>query len=231
MSKKNLKKALIPSLIALVLCFAMLLGTTFAWFTDTAETGTNVIASGNLSIDLFAKTDYTKDYAKVDKTTVLLGDDILWEPGYTAVIYAKIVNTGDLAVKYTMNIVVAEAEADPNADPDAAPAPDLSKAIKVYYAPSADAAVTRDLSGLRELGTLYDVLNDTTGAYAINDTLEAKNDEDYATIVLVMDPAAGNEYQGLSIGNGFSFKVVATQAAVESDSIDDQYDADASFPG
>ena len=225
MSKKNLKKALIPSLIALALCFAMLLGTTFAWFTDTAETGTNVIASGNLSIDLFAKTAYADEYAEVTNETVLLGDDIIWEPGYTAVIYAKIVNTGNLAIKYTNKIVTTGTVGD------------LADAILVYYVPS-EVEVTRDtIATLTPLGTLADVLNDTTGAYAIDDTLEGDEDPDedpevaaFATIILVMDPEADNDYQGLSIGDGFSIQVVATQAAVETDSIDNQYDAAAEFP-
>ena len=52
MSKKTLRRALITSVVSLVLCFAMLLGATYAWFTDTASTGVNTIASGNLDMYL-----------------------------------------------------------------------------------------------------------------------------------------------------------------------------------
>lgn len=223
MSKKNLKKALIPSLIALALCFAMLLGTTFAWFTDTASTGTNVIASGKLDIELEYKNDQGT-YVTADGVT-LLPATIKWEPGYMAVINARVINNGDLAIKYTLKINVTEATTDPDAE---APAANLAEVIKVYYAPS-EVAVTRELTGLTELGTLAQVLAGGEN-YDVKDTLEKNGDIDYATIVLVMDPAAGNAYQGLSLGDGFSIQVVATQATYEKDSIDDQYDAAAEFP-
>ena len=54
--KKQTKRALLSSIVSLILCFTMLLGTTFAWFTDTASTGRNVIKSGNLDIELYYKT-------------------------------------------------------------------------------------------------------------------------------------------------------------------------------
>ena len=213
MSKKNLKKALIPSLIALALCFAMLLGTTFAWFTDTAATGTNVIQSGNLDIALYAKTSADAEYAEVTTNTALLPNTILWEPGYMAVIWAKIENVGNLAAKYTNTIVTTGTVGD------------LADVIDVYYAPTEVENVTRDLTGLTKLGTLAEVLEGGED-YAINDYVLA-GETDFATIVLVMKTTAGNEYKNQSIGDGFSIQVVATQYTYEKDSIDDQYDADA----
>ena len=46
------KKALRGSLFALFLCIVLLIGTTFAWFTDTASTGVNKIQSGRLDVEL-----------------------------------------------------------------------------------------------------------------------------------------------------------------------------------
>ena len=46
------KKALRGSLFALFLCIILLIGTTFAWFTDTASTGVNKIQAGNLKVGL-----------------------------------------------------------------------------------------------------------------------------------------------------------------------------------
>lgn len=40
---RKTKKALCGSLLALFLCVVLLIGTTFAWFTDTATTGVNKI--------------------------------------------------------------------------------------------------------------------------------------------------------------------------------------------
>lgn len=47
MNSKSTKRALLVSALSLVVCLAMLVGTTFAWFTDTATTGVNKIVSGN----------------------------------------------------------------------------------------------------------------------------------------------------------------------------------------
>ena len=42
-NRKSTKRALLGSVMAMVLCRAMLVGATFAWFTDTASTGVNKI--------------------------------------------------------------------------------------------------------------------------------------------------------------------------------------------
>ena len=49
-SSKSTKRALISSTLAILMCVAMLIGTTFAWFTDTASTGVNKIQAGNLKV-------------------------------------------------------------------------------------------------------------------------------------------------------------------------------------
>ncbi|MBQ6043757.1 MAG: hypothetical protein IJL41_06405 [Clostridia bacterium] len=215
MSKKNLKKALIPSVIALVLCFAMLLGTTFAWFTDTAESTGNVITSGKLDIDLQVKTG-EDEYTSIDEldTTAIFNYD-KWEPGYTAFANVKVVNNGNLAIKYYLTITGPEGAVDNETYK-------LAEVIDVYYAAS-EVDASRALTGLTKIGTLAEVLS---GDINIDDTLEKNGDEDFATIALVMSTEAGNEYQELSVGT-FTVKVVATQATYESDSIDDQYDASA----
>ena len=51
--KTNLtKRSLIVSILAMTVCIAMLAGTTFAWFTDSASTSVNRIQAGDLKIDL-----------------------------------------------------------------------------------------------------------------------------------------------------------------------------------
>ena len=55
MNSKNTKRALLTSVLAMAVCLAMLVGSTFAWFTDTATTGVNKIVSGNLKVDIVSK--------------------------------------------------------------------------------------------------------------------------------------------------------------------------------
>ena len=52
-------KQLLASVLALALCCVMLLGTTFAWFTDTATTAVSSIQSGTLKVDLVDANDAT----------------------------------------------------------------------------------------------------------------------------------------------------------------------------
>jgi len=217
--KKSTKRALISSLLILAMCFTMLAGTTFAWFTDSVESGNNIIKSGKLSIDLLI--DNGNGYVSVKESAtpvVAFPETILWEPGYTAWANAKVVTDGNLALKYTMKIA-ATGEVSK-----------LAEVIDVYYkADEVTKPADRDLSGLTKIGTLKDAID---GTIVINDTLiPGSNAEDKATIALHMQETAGNEYQNLSIGSGFKFVILATQYTYEEDAFDDQYDALAEYPG
>ena len=49
---KTTKRALMSSVMAILICIAMLIGTTFAWFTDSASTAVNMILAGTLDVAL-----------------------------------------------------------------------------------------------------------------------------------------------------------------------------------
>ena len=109
--KKQTKKALLMSVTSMVLCVAMLVGMTFAWFTDTASTAVNKIQAGTLDIDLLMSTDGGASWSDADGQTLNFmkkntdgtltqDENILWEPGATFVLpRLKIVNKGNLALK------------------------------------------------------------------------------------------------------------------------------------
>ena len=95
MKRKNTtRNALFTSIISLLLCVSMLVGTTFAWFTDSVVSGNNVIAAGNLNIEL-----YHDGNKKVDSSTNLF-NDVLWEPGVVIYENFTIKNEGNLALVY-----------------------------------------------------------------------------------------------------------------------------------
>ena len=109
---RKTKKALRGSLLALFLCIVLLIGTTFAWFTDTASTGVNKIQSGNLKVGLEYKdangkwqdaTKTTLDFVKAKDAPA--GEAILWEPGCKYKLpEIRVVNKGNLALKYRIKI-------------------------------------------------------------------------------------------------------------------------------
>ena len=108
-NRKSTKRALLGSVMAMVLCLAMLIGATFAWFTDTASTGVNKIQAGNLDIEIQDETGKAIDtlaWATKDGTAFAEdGKTPLWEPGCTYTLpELRVVNKGNLALKYKVAI-------------------------------------------------------------------------------------------------------------------------------
>ena len=108
-NRKSTKRALLGSVMAMVLCLAMLVGATFAWFTDTASTGVNKIQAGNLDVALEMK-DGAGQWVPAEGKTLdfvkaAAGEQVLWEPGCTYELPAlQIRNNGNLALKYKVII-------------------------------------------------------------------------------------------------------------------------------
>ena len=216
---KNTKRALLSSVLALFLCFAMLLGTTYAWFTDSVTSAGNIIQSGTLDIEMYwaegTKDPSAADTTWTDASTGAIFNNDKWEPGYVEVRHIKIANEGTLALKYQIKIV-ANGEVS-----------DLADVIDVYYVDPAQQIADRTaLTDDNKLGTLTDVLANL--ANTANGELPA-GENDTITLALKMQESAGNEYQNKSIGSDFSVILMATQLTAESDSFDDQYDKDAKY--
>jgi predicted ribosomally synthesized peptide with SipW-like signal peptide len=83
------RKALLNSIIALVLCFSMLLGTTWAWFTDSVTSSNNIIQSGVLKAGMEYSDDLSGDSWQ-DASTGSIFDYQHWEPGFTQIKYIKV---------------------------------------------------------------------------------------------------------------------------------------------
>ena len=120
-SSKSTKRALISSTLAILMCVAMLIGTTFAWFTDTASTAVNKIQSGKLDVALEMSTDGTNWETAEGKTLTFktqdnrAADRILWEPGCTYELpQLRVVNKGNLALKYKIQITGIQGNAKLN---------------------------------------------------------------------------------------------------------------------
>ena len=108
-NRKSTKRALLGSVMAMVLCLAMLVGATFAWFTDTASTGVNKIQAGKLDVALEMQNADGKWVSAEGKTLDFVkaaaGEQVLWEPGCTYTLpELRVVNNGNLALKYKVTI-------------------------------------------------------------------------------------------------------------------------------
>ncbi|MDY4186624.1 MAG: TasA family protein, partial [Candidatus Borkfalkiaceae bacterium] len=120
-SSKFTKRALISSTLAIFICVSMLIGTTFAWFTDTASTAVNKIQSGTLDVALEMSNDGTTWESAEGKTLTFktqdnrAADQILWEPGCTYELpKLRVVNKGNLALKYKIQITGINGDAKLN---------------------------------------------------------------------------------------------------------------------
>ena len=202
MSKtKSTKRALIASVLSIILCFAMLLGTTYAWFTDTVVSGGNIIRSGILDADLVdadgnSLAGKSLQFQKADAAPD--GEKVLWEPGCTYNLQTVyVVNKGNLAFKYKIFINGIDGDYK------------LLEAID-WTVTNPDTGVEYDLNQWFHLAPG-----------------EAKS----APIMLSghMREDAGNEYQDL-VAEGVSIMIYAIQDTVEYDSFDNQYDAMAEEP-
>ena len=205
---KSLKRALFSSAFSLIICVAMLIGTTFAWFTDTASTAVNKIQAGNLKVDIVDKNGNSLNGKSLSFRDVNNKTDILWEPGAKFNLDSfKIVNKGNLALKYKVIISGINGSAK------------LLEAIDftVKIGDAAEAALA-DWEGV--------LLPDDAAAI---DTMPVKETK-LITISGKMREDAGNEYQGLSIG-GIGITVLATQYTYENDSIGNTYDREAAYKG
>ena len=209
-SSKSTKRALITSALAILMCAAMLIGTTFAWFTDTASTGVNKIVSGNLKVDIIGADSDSHieklNFTKAATTDAEAGAEILWEPGCRYLTEGfRIANKGNLALKWKAQVNTGTTAANEGNF-------DLLDVIDFYL-------VTKAADGT-ETET---ALDEFTG------NLKKTETSDVYYIKGVMQTTAGNDYQGLTL-DGISITVVATQDTVESDSFDNQYDKDAEYP-
>ena len=226
-SSKSTKRALISSTLALLMCVAMLIGTTFAWFTDTASTGVNKIVSGNLDVKLMYSTDM-QTWKEATDQTKLFDDNALWEPGYTQVVYLKIVNAGKLALKYEAGFsknYTSNRGKNVNGDWYR-----VDNYLKIGTAETTTKFANREDVWSAIAATEKTLAKDVmlTDGWI---TLKAGESSNPFAVAIYMPTSVGNEANAsrlrASSVSGLGIEVRATQATVESDSFDNNYDANA----
>ncbi len=217
---KTTKRALLAAVLALVVSISMLVGTTFAWFTDSVTSANNKIVSGNLKVDLEMYDKATDKWNSIKENQDPIFTYENWEPGYVDAKLLKIENEGSLALKWKA-VFVSEA-----------PLGILADVIDVYVKEAVteadfEALTREDVVTWTNAGTVREFVNgieaSTTG------TLLAEKSETLG-IALKMRESAGNEYMNESIGS-FDIKILATQLASEFDSFDEKYDIFADYDG
>ena len=193
------------SFTSLLICFAMLVGSTFAWFTDTATTGVNQIVSGNLKVDIVDKEGAHLDNLSFQNKEG--SDNILWEPGVTFLTQGFMIkNDGNLALKWKMTV-----NQGVKGETDQFDLKDVIDFSIVTMDNSADTPVEKEVDLAAFEGKLPSGMSEV---YYLKGH---------------MQESAGNDYQNLSLNN-ITVTVYATQLNSEDDTYGPDYDTDAVYP-
>lgn len=219
------RRSLLLSVISLCLCAAMLIGTTFAWFTDSVVSKNNIITTGNLDVEL----EYYANgqWHSVNESTKLFDEDALWEPGYTEVVYLRVSNAGSLSLKYRLGVNIVSEVTSVNANGE-------EFALSDYI----------EFGVINDVTTPYSTREDARGAvsnplplyqgYQQEKSLAPQSAPDYLALVVYMPESVGNEANSAKDAEPariqLGVNLVATQNVGESDSFGPDYDADAELP-
>ncbi|MBQ8849206.1 MAG: hypothetical protein IJ011_02600 [Clostridia bacterium] len=235
-NKKSTKRALIASVISLLLCFTMLMGTTYAWFTDSVTSTNNIIKTGNLDVELryygvIDETTGEKGWIEVDENTNVFSGQ-LWEPGHTEVVYLKVSNLGTLALKYQLGINVASETTGLTEDNKEIK---LSEIIKFGVDDGMTPTYESREKAREAVETDAKVISE---GYSKSSTLlpatEGNESSEYVALVVYMPETTGNEanYRGETAPKiDLGINLMAAQYTSETDSFDEKYDENAEYDG
>ena len=232
--KKSLRRSIIASLTAGLLSLTMLVGTTFAWFTDSVTSNNNLITAGNLDVEL-EYMDENGNWALVEEDTNVFKNDTLWEPGHTEVVYLKVSNAGSLSFNYKLGVKIKSEVASVNVADEPFK---LSDFIKMGAVEGVDEAYDTRNDALNAL-TASEVVALSKGyakegvLYAVNDVpaIPGASSEEYVALVVYMPETVGDEAnykKGADVPTiMLGISLLATQYTYEEDSFDEKYDENA----
>ena len=238
-NKRATKRALLTSVMALVMCVVMLVGTTFAWFTDTASTGVNKIQAGNLKMEVTYKNTSDGEFNTLNESTNVFMENALWEPGHVEFAVLNVKNIGTLALKYKLGINIAEEKGSKsvvdNKDFN------LSDYIRFAVIDGDQSNLGRDKLVAAATEKDNDVLS--AGYMKENHLVPVGKEnptsgdasEKIVTLVVWMPTNVGNEANyDAAVAKApvinLGINVAATQYTYESDSFDEMYDKNAQYP-
>ncbi len=247
MAKRKTVLSAARSLLLAVLCLGLLVGTTFAWFSDEAKTGDTKITAGNLDVELYhVKPETVTDHGGVssgelgekfgaDEQLFDIPESFLWEPGvmWKSEPFA-VKNEGTLTLQYTLTVKVEK-------DPEYTGELDLSERVKMKFAPapSEDSTPVADTQEARK--EYWDDLGE--GSASAHGILRPGLNSSAYIAVLYWEPAdstsvddfeanpdnkfnlGAEEYENGAPSVIFSLDVFATQYPDEEDSFGPDYDA------
>jgi len=231
--QKSTKRALLMSALAMVMCVSMLIGSTFAWFTDSVTSGRNTITSGNLDVALYYATEYKGEntvWTEVNENTKIFKENALYEPGYTEVVYFKVENKGSLYLRYNMALDIFREKSGTN---KAGQSFLLSNYLCADVLSTSALAYTSDRSYIYEhynkenLNTFVYGDNYRTRVRGWSEPYQLAPGQSYECgMTIFMPTTVSNEanHNGNAPEIELGISLLATQSTKEEDSFSDDYD-------
>ena len=224
---ENQKRVPLISVLIILLCISVCIGATYAYFASSVASNGNKVKAGKLDVDLQLLTDSsTNTWLTITESADPVFNYELWEPGYTAVKVLRVVNNGNLAVKWEARFISNTAVSE------------LADVIQV------DVKTGNGNGEISYPANVTELLNNTWGeskenlkscinsaAPIASGTLLSTDPKasTYIVIALHMPIEADNTYQDQLLGE-FDIEIVATQFIYESDAFGSDYDEGAKFP-
>lgn len=234
------KRTLLTSIVSLILCITVLLGTTFAWFTATSKSTGNRILTGGMGVKLYKYDATEQKYLDIsegsgDIFTDEGKDGVLWKPGHTEIVFLQVENSKSLALVYNLILDVSLfMGADGREDMELTDAAEAEEALAYAVMPGMtaeafDAEQYKDWEDIcNASGVITDVLTAAGKTTALEGReLKEKGVCDFFALAVHMNEQADDKYQGSEIF--VDVDILAKQMAYEQDSFSNQYDANATF--
>ena len=187
--ERRTRRALTLSLLAFALVIVLLVGTTYAWFSSSVESGMNTIRTAGFDVKLeYSTTAYNDEYADLTTSTVLFNDVVL-RPGMdTGVKYIRVTNENDYAVKASVSLGTVTTA-------------DGANEMELYTATGVNANKT--------LGDLTKVGETLAAATLLNNVEIAAGSSEIIALAVKLPESA----TATGVTNTFTITVVATQKA------------------
>ena len=222
---KTTKRALLTSVMALILCFSMLVGTTFAWFTDEVKSGVNQIVAGNLDIELYNSLTVGTD--KVTEETKLFEEITYWEPGVVAYENLTVANMGTLALQYQLSVNFANATTNANGET-------LAEVLRVGFVEGGIKTTDRT-AALNMVDTWLPLESFAQEGRLVGAQGEVIDSKTYGIVIYWQPSERDNEfnmnngYEGEPLSIDLGISLYATQLQAEMDSFGPDYDEESAY--
>lgn len=192
MKKKTItKSALALSVFMLILWCVFGAGTSLAWFVDTTPVSKNSFIIGDLNLTVYHKTDSGNYDEVVEGDTVLFDENALYEPGYTQVVYLKVVNNGDMDFDYKLSVVVDDIRTAKNVNNQDIYLANYLKFGAIFG--DSEAQLSRDVAQAQATMDMSELALNSFSQIDSIDAVESKDSAKYVALIVYMPEDVGNE--------------------------------------